>query len=531
MKVVTSQEMRAIDRAAIEGLGMPGVVLMENAGRGVFRELEAYMDGVKDLRALVVAGKGNNGGDGFVVARHLANHGAEVRIVLLGKVSEVQGDAKVNLEIARGMKLPIREIADEEALEDLANSLSEAEVVVDAIFGTGFTGKAEGLHGRAIEMMNEGEAPIIAIDCPSGLNVDTGFAEGACIEADLTVTMGLPKRGHLLYPGADLCGEVVVVDIGVPPSLVEQQKVRVATMEEEEARMLLPQRPGDAHKGDCGTVYLLAGSVGFTGAGAMASLAALRSGAGLVTWGLPQSLNDAMEAKVTEVMTKPLPETSARSLSVKALAESGSLLKKATVLALGPGISTHPETVELVHEAAATLTLPMVIDADGLNCLALKKGWAKSRSHSKAEWVLTPHPGEMARLLGITTEQVQMDRIGIAERAAEEFHATIVLKGAPTIIACSGQDTYINTTGNPGMASGGTGDVLTGIIAGFMAQGLSGYSAAKLGVYVHGLAGDLAAQEKTEPGMIAGDVLEKIPAALKQLLNYPEESEIHSLEV
>lgn len=516
MRVVTSQEMRAIDRAAIEGLGMPGVVLMENAGRGVFRHLEDYMDSVEDLRALVVAGKGNNGGDGFVVARHLANHGAEVQIALVGKMSEVQGDAKINLDIVRGMKLSITEILNEENLLGLADSLAEADVVVDAIFGTGFAGKAEGLQARAIEMMNKGEAPIVSIDCPSGLNVDSGFAEGACIEADLTVTMGLLKRGHLLYPGADLCGEVVVVDIGVPPYLVEQQKVRLATMEEDEARVLLPQRPRDAHKGDCGTVYLLAGSVGFTGAGVMASLSALRAGAGLVTWGLPQSLNDAMEAKLTEVMTKPLPETGARSLSVKALTESEPLLKKATVLALGPGVSTHPETVEMVHEAVTTLTLPMVIDADGLNCLALKKGWQKGL---KAELVLTPHPGEMARLLGITTEQVQKDRIGIAERAAGEFKATVVLKGAPTIIAQPGHDTYINTTGNPGMASGGSGDVLTGLIAGFMAQGLSGYGAAKLGVYVHGLAGDLAAEEKTEPGMIAGDILEKIPAALKLLLS------------
>jgi NAD(P)H-hydrate epimerase len=255
----------------------------------------------------------------------------------------------------------------------------------------------------------------------------------------------------------------------------------------------------------------------------MAGLSALRSGAGLVTWGLPMSLNDAMEAKLTEVMTKPLPETSARSLAVKALAESEALLKEATVLALGPGISTYPETAELVHQAVTTLTLPMVIDADGLNCLALKKGWKKN---SKAELVLTPHPGEMARLLGITIEEVQKDRIGITERAASEFQATVVLKGAPTIIAQPGQDTFINTTGNPGMATAGSGDVLTGLIAGFMAQGLSGYSAAKLGVFVHGLAGDLAAEEKTELGMIAGDILDKVPEALKILLSEEDDHNI-----
>ena len=515
MRVVTSQEMRAIDRAAIEGLGIPGVVLMENAGRGVFIHLTDFTEGVEGLRALVVCGKGNNGGDGFVVARHLANHGADVRIVLLGRISEVQGDAQANMAVVKGMGLPIVEVLDEEGLAPLTDSLLEADVVVDAIFGTGFSGKAEGLYASVIDRMNSCDSPLIAIDCPSGLNVDTGRPEGACVEADLTVTMALLKRGHLLYPGADLCGEVAVVDIGIPPSLVEQQKIRLATLEEDEARLLLPQRPRDAHKGDCGTVYLLAGSVGFTGAGAMTSLSALRAGAGLVTWGLPQSLNDAMEAKLTEVMTKPLPETSARSLALKALAESEALIKKAAVLALGPGISTHPETAEMVHQAVSTLTLPMVIDADGLNCLALKKGWKKN---PKAELVLTPHPGEMARLLGITTEDVQKDRIGITERAAQEFGATVVLKGAPTIIAQPGQDTFINTTGNPGMATAGSGDVLTGLIAGFMAQGLSGYSAAKLGVYVHGLAGDLAAEEKTELGMIAGDILDKVPEALKSLL-------------
>lgn len=515
MRVVTSQEMRAIDRAAIEGLGIPGLVLMENAGRGVFIHLTDFTDGVEGLRALVVCGKGNNGGDGFVVARHLANHGADVRIALLGKTSEVQGDAQVNMAVAKGMGLPIVEILEEEGLALLTDSLLEADVVVDAVFGTGFSGKAEGLYASVIDRMNSSDSPIIAIDCPSGLNVDTGRPEGACVEADLTVTMALLKRGHLLYPGADLCGEVAVVDIGIPLSLVEQQKIRLATLEEDEARLLLPQRPRNAHKGDCGTVYLLAGSVGFTGAGAMAGLSALRAGAGLVTWGLPQSLNDAMEAKLTEVMTKPLPETSARSLALKALAESEAFLKKATVLALGPGISTHPETAELVHQAVSTLTLPMIIDADGLNCLALKKGWKKN---SRSELVLTPHPGEMARLLNIATEDVQKDRIGITERAAQEFEATVVLKGAPTIIAQPNQDTCINTTGNPGMATAGSGDVLTGLIAGFMAQGLSGYSAAKLGVYVHGLAGDLAAEEKTELGMIAGDILDKVPEALKSLL-------------
>ena len=514
MRVVTSQEMKAIDRAAIEGLGIPGVVLMENAGRGVFIHLTDFTEGVEGLRALVVCGKGNNGGDGLVVARHLANHGADVRIALLGKTSEVQGDAKVNLDIARTMKLAISEIVDEKGLALLADSISGSDVIVDAIFGTGFSGKAEGLYASVIDQMNSSDSPLIAIDCPSGLNVDTGRSEGACVEADFTVTMALLKRGHLLYPGADLCGEVAVVDIGIPHSLVEQQNIRLATLEEDEARLLIPQRPRDAHKGDCGTVYLLAGSVGFTGAGAMAGLSALRAGAGLVTWGLPLSLNDAMEA-LTEVMTKPLPETSARSLSLKALAESEPLLKKASVLALGPGISTHPETAEMVHQAVSTLTLPMVIDADGLNCLALKKGWKKN---SRSELVLTPHPGEMARLLGITIEEVQKDRIGVAERAAQEFQATVVLKGAPTIIAQPNQDTCINTTGNPGMATAGSGDVLSGLIAGFMAQGLSGYSAAKLGVFVHGLAGDLAAEEKTELGMIAGDILDKVPETLKSLL-------------
>jgi len=523
MRVVTSQEMRAIDRAAIEGLGITGAVLMENAGRGVFIHLTDFTEGVEGLRALVVCGKGNNGGDGLVVARHLANHGADVRIALLGKTSEVQGDAKMNLDIARTMELPISEIVDEKGLALLADSISGSDVIVDAIFGTGFSGKAEGLYASVIDRMNSSDSPIIAIDCPSGLNVDTGRPESACIEADLTVTMALLKRGHLLYPGADLCGEVAVVDIGIPPSLVEQQKIRLATLEEDEARLLIPQRPRDAHKGDCGLVYLLAGSVGFTGAGAMAGLSALRAGAGLVTWGLPLSLNDAMEAKLTELMTNPLPETSARSLSVKALAESEAFIKKATVLALGPGISTHPETAEMVHQAVSTLTLPMVIDADGLNCLALKKGWKKD---SRSELVLTPHPGEMARLLGITTEEVQKNRITITEQAAREFGATVVLKGAPTIIAQPGQDTFINTTGNPGMATAGSGDVLTGLIAGFMAQGLSGYSAAKLGVYVHGLAGDLAAKEKTEFGMISGDILDKVPEALKSLLTEDGENNI-----
>ena len=459
-------------------------------------------------------GRGNNGGDGLVVARHLANRGYNVKTYVMAEPGKFTGDALTNLQIAQNMLLPLEFVLSEEQLEVHKEQIAASDLLVDAIFGTGLRGAVRGFAGSVIDFLNSTGLPVVAIDLPSGLEASTGKVEGPCIRAAMTVTMALPKRGLVLYPGADFVGELRVVDISVPPGLVKSQNIPVNLLEASEAAQLLPARPRDAHKGTFGRVLMLAGSVGFTGAAAMTSEAALRVGAGLVTLGIPRSLNDIMEVKLTEVMTRPLPETESLTLASEARDEIMGLLNDADVVALGPGLSRVPETVSLVQSLCKEIRIPKVIDADGLNALAEDRDVLTELGPGT---ILTPHPGEMARLMGCSVADVQSDRIGVAQNFAKERGVVLVLKGAPTVIADPQGTVYLNTTGNPGLASGGTGDVLTGAIAGFLAQGLDLADAAILGVYVHGLAGDMAAMTQGEVGMLAGDVLHHLPSAIQQL--------------
>jgi hydroxyethylthiazole kinase-like uncharacterized protein yjeF len=540
MKVVTAEEMRNIDMQTIQEVGIPGVVLMENAGMGVVRAIEDRWgdketrgQGDEEARKLalsppqpltpsphppvsvsILVGKGNNGGDGLVVARHLANRGYNVRTYVMAEPDKFTGDALTNLRIAQNMRLPLELILSEEQLEVHKEQIAASDLLVDAIFGTGLKGAVRGFAAGVIDFLNSTGVPIVAIDLPSGLEASTGKIAGPCIRAALTVTMALPKRGLLLYPGADFVGELQIVDIGVPPEVMECQNVPVNLLCASEVAKLLPARPRDAHKGTFGKTLILAGSVGFTGAAAMASEAALRAGAGLVTLGIPQSLNAIMEVKLTEVMTRPLPETEFSTLAGAARDGIMELLKNADVVALGPGLSREPETVSLVQSLCREIRIPKVIDADGLNALAEDRNVLTDLG---SQTILTPHPGEMARLMGCSVSDVQSDRIGAAQDFAEQHGVVLVLKGAPTVIADPQGSVYLNATGNPGLASGGTGDVLTGAIAGFLAQGLDLTDAAILGVYIHGLAGDLAAMTQGEAGMIAGDVLDHLPRAIQRL--------------
>jgi len=517
MKVVTAEEMRNIDMQTINAVGIPGVVLMENAGTGVVDAIEEWFSVESPGRRLPVSifvGKGNNGGDGLVIARHLTNRGYDIRTYLMAEADKFTGEALVNLQIARNMGLPMEFILSEEQLEEHKAEIAASGLLVDAIFGTGLKGAVRGFAAGVIDFMNSTGIPILAVDLPSGLEASTGKTEGACIRAALTVTMALPKRGLLLYPGANFVGDLQVVDIGVPPEVVESQDVSVNLVQASHAAELLPARPRDGHKGHFGKVLILAGSVGFTGAAAMTSEAALRVGAGLVTLGIPESLNAVMEVKLTEVMTRPLPETDFQSLASDAWDTIMALLDGIDVVALGPGLSTVPETVALVQSLCGEIHVPKVIDADGLNALAADKDSLRGLG---ADTILTPHPGEMARLMGCSISDVQSDRIGAAQSFAGEYGIILVLKGAPTVIADPDGTVYLNSTGNPGLASGGTGDVLTGAIAGFLAQGLSAIDAAVLGVYIHGLAGDLAAAAQGEAGMLAGDVLNNLPGAILRL--------------
>ena len=510
MKVVTAQEMRQIDQQTIEQIGIPGAVLMEHAGSAVVRAIHQHFP--KCQHIAIVVGKGNNGGDGLVVARQLAHVGQPIQIFLVSPPESFTGDALLNLQIAQSLNLPIAEILAEDALPELKIQLASTDLIVDSIFGTGLRGGVHGFIGDVIGCINEAGKPVVAIDLPSGLLADTGIAEGACIQATYTVTMGLPKRGNLIHPGAALTGQLEVADIGFPSSVIDAQTIQINWTQSSDAAELLPPRPTHSHKGSYGRVFVVAGSTGMTGAASLTSAGALRVGAGLVTLGTPKRLNSILEVKLSEVMTLPLPETSEGSLALAAKSHIIEAVERTkSVLAIGPGLSQHPETVALVHNLIRESDTPTVIDADGINALSQSTDILSSLS---PETVLTPHPGEMARLIGGTVEALERDRIGIAQQFAQAHNVTLVLKGAPTVIAHGNGEVWINSTGNPGMATGGMGDVLTGLIVGLMAQKVPAFDAAVLGVYLHGLAGDTVAESIGMHGLMAGDVLNNVPKAI-----------------
>ena len=395
MKLVTSETMRAIDTECIEKLGIPGLKLMENAGVGTVQFIERELGPQKGRNITVVCGKGNNGGDGFVIARELKRLGAAVSVYLAGHRDDVGGDAHANLErLGSGQ---VVELADGREISGFVEATTKSDLVVDAVFGTGFSGVPRGLSGTVIGQMNASGRPVLAVDVPSGLNATTGVAEGECVDATWTCTMGLAKRGFYLGHGRDRVGVLHVVDIGVPADAIESVGVQDFVLSIQEAASLLPGRSVDGHKGTFGRVLVVAGSVGYTGAAALTAMSALRSGAGLVHLGMPASLNDIMEVKLTEVITKPLAETDGRSLSPAALPGIRELLEGADSLALGPGLSSHPETEALVESIVAEVRVPCVIDADGLNALTPELIGQRT---GDAPVVLTPHPGEMARLTG-----------------------------------------------------------------------------------------------------------------------------------
>jgi hydroxyethylthiazole kinase-like uncharacterized protein yjeF len=509
--VLNASEMAQVDRTTIEDIQIPGVVLMENAGCGVVEEIERFLGDVFDKQFVIFCGKGNNGGDGYVIARHLYNRGAKVAVLLAGEKEKIKGDALINLKILENMAIEAREIA---SLEQIP-SFPQLDLIVDALLGTGVTGPVVGFLGELIDFMNSLDAPIISVDLPSGMETDTGAVHGACIKAEMTVTMAHLKTGLMFSPGRDLAGEIVVVDISVPPEVSQQFQGQRFLLEPEDIRSRLPNRKLDAHKTSCGKVVVFAGSVGMTGAATLTAISSLQVGAGLTKLGIPASLNPILEQKLTEVMTVPLAETNQQSISLKAKDQISELLDWTDVIAVGPGLSTHPDTVEFVKWILSSVNKPMVLDADGLNALASSPELIKNYP---ADLIITPHPGELARLINLSIADIQKDRLNVIQKFAMEWGKVIVLKGGPTIIAAPNGDLFINSTGNPGLATGGSGDVLTGMIAGLLAQKLSAIDAALVGVYLHGLAGDLAAADLSEMGMIAGDICDYLPAAIKELI-------------
>lgn len=509
--LVTADEMRQLDRIAIEQYGIPGLMLMENAGLQVIRHVEQRFGSWQGKRVLVLCGTGNNGGDGMVVARHAMQRGADVLAVLAGDPEKVTGDALTNLRIAQKLGI-LRPLKDTRDLEPIWGN-AHWDIVVDALLGIGVKGEVRGTIGDVIGFFERCLVPVVAVDVPSGIDADTGAVCGRAIRATLTVTFGAMKVGLAVYPGAEYAGEVVVADIGIPAAEVEHASIPRRLLTWEQIREWLPARPPNAHKGHFGHVLVIGGSVGLAGAPMMAAESALRVGAGLCSVAVPQSIYTPAAATLREAMVRPLPEAPEGCLCRDSISELGPLLERATVLAIGPGWSTHLPAREALRELLKVVQVSCVIDADALNCIALDPDILPAQH---PPLVLTPHPGEMARLMNTDTATVQANRLEMARSAAERFEAVVVLKGARTVIATPEGRIWVNPTGNAGMATGGSGDVLTGVIAGLLAQALGVEQSAAAGVYIHGLAGDIAVEQTGQAGLIAGDIIRYLPKAMRR---------------
>jgi ADP-dependent NAD(P)H-hydrate dehydratase / NAD(P)H-hydrate epimerase len=520
MKIVTAGEMRETDRATSQRFGVPSLALMENAGTAVADFVVAKYPLAE--RIGVICGKGNNGADGFVAARKLKAAGREVRIVLLAEPSELRGDAAEMFG-----KLPIAPVivrSSEELKKEQARAVFESEALVDAILGTGFKPPMSGSYAEAIRLLNGSSASVVAVDIPSGADADVmGEQTGAVARADAVVTFTAPRRAHIFGRLTD--GPTVIAPIGSPDDAIASS-LQLNLITAREVAPLIGPRPLAANKGNFGHVLVIGGSVGKAGAAAMAGMAVLRTGAGLSTVATSKSVLATVAGFHPEVMTEPLDETDTGSISTRALADGrmDALIKGKTVLAVGPGISHHAETSEFVRSVVVKCTTPLVLDADGLNAFEGRSGELNGKGRSL---VITPHPGEMARLAGSTVAAVQRDRINVARTFAREHELIVVLKGHRTLIAQPDGAVWVNTTGNPGMATGGTGDILTGMVAGLIAQNPEHIAEAVIAaVHLHGLAGDVARESMGEHSLVATDLVKALPEAFRRVREFAASSRV-----
>ena len=518
MRVLTAAQMREADRRTIEEVGIPSIALMENAGRQIVSAMHATIDDLESRRVGILCGRGNNGGDGFVVARLLSQQGLSVCIYLLGGAEDVGGDAGTNLRIAQSLGLSIVEVVDRDAWDRARSSVDECDVLVDAMFGTGLNKPLDDLSSKVAGDVNALNVPVVAVDLPSGLLADQTDPIGEAIEADVTVTLGAPKVALLLPSAESWAGDLVIADIGVPSSIIDDLPgERLELLTPEEVGLLIPPRPDDTHKGDFGHVLVVAGSVGKTGAAVLAGLGALRSGAGLVTVATPRRCVSSVSSAVPEYMTLPLPEAEDGTVAADAL---GLILEfGCDVIAVGPGLGTSADVSALVHGLVERSSVPLVLDADALNVFATDPSRLTGRDGVPI--VITPHPGEMARLCQSTSAEVQSNRLNTARRFAKEHQLFVVLKGSGTVIADPDGAMWINLTGNAGMSTGGVGDVLTGVAAAWLAQlGRPDY-ACQVAVFLHGLAGDLASDEHGEVALIASDLVACLGKAAREVTQPP----------
>jgi ADP-dependent NAD(P)H-hydrate dehydratase / NAD(P)H-hydrate epimerase len=514
MRILNADQMREADRRTIHDIGLASLVLMENAGRQVVAAIESLYPDLGDRSVAIVCGKGNNGGDGFFVARTLQQRGVDVSVFVIGKVSEVKGDARVNLEILGRIGQNVVEVADETAWELHGTEITGHDLIVDAMFGTGLKAALTGFYETVVADLNEGGVPIVSIDMPSGMSADTCDLIGDAIEATVTVTLGAPKLPLILPPAESKSGEVVVADIGIPADVFEQlEGPYIELLTREQMRPLIPARAVDAHKGDFGRVVVVAGSVGKAGAAALCAQGAMRSGAGLVTVASPRSCQPTIAAHAVEYMTEALDETPDGTVHFAAAAAV--LAIDADVIVAGPGLGRGEGVTTFVRELLDKYDGPLVLDADALNAFADEPSLLVGREGR--DLIITPHPGEMARLVGCTVEDLQADRIGIATDFVKRHKLYLVLKGYRTLVVTPEGKVFVNPTGCAGMATGGTGDVLAGMIAGWLGQLLDAEAACCLAVYLHGSAGELADADNGEVSMTASDLVDHIGDAVLEL--------------
>jgi len=514
MRLCSATEMMSFDRQATAELGIPGTVLMETAGRACCDQFVAFFGKQSPCKILIVAGKGNNGGDGYVMARVLVDRGYQVVTLVLGEEKDITGDAKVMLQIIQKLGVTVKFVTTADHLDQQFGIVNPA-IIVDAIFGTGLKSTVRGLQEVAIRLINESTASVLSVDIPSGVDSSNGRVCGVAVQADTTVTFDHAKIGHGSMPGALNTGKLCVADIGIPQAGRPPFTTQVNLLDRELVQSLLPPRSARGHKGKFGHLLVVAGSTGKTGAASLAGNSGVRSGCGLVTVATPATIHDIIEIKLTEAMSYRLIDHNG-FLTFAATKQIEELLVERQALAIGPGLGQSPALFEMLAILIANTTVPIVIDADGLNLLAGQLDCLPKKS--EAQIVLTPHPGEMARLTGLTIAEIEADRFNIAQKFAIKHNVILVLKGPRTIVAAPDQRVNINTSGNDGLASGGSGDVLTGLIGGLLAQGVDVFTAASLAVWLHGRAAELVAVQQGTAGMVASDLLSQLPVARAELV-------------
>jgi len=504
MKVSSVAKMRELDWKAIEKFGIGDELLMENAGLASYGVIQSEI-GVAGRRFVVFCGVGNNGGDGLVIARKIHSNGGEARVYIVGNRKKFEGAAAMNLAIIERLSLHVEELKDAASAEAV---VCGCDAIIDAIFGTGLTRDVRGLHREVIELMNRAGKPVFSVDIPSGVNGDTGMVMGAAVQADWTVTFGLPKAGNLLFPGHGLCGRLYVTHISFPPSLYASDSLRV----EINTPPALPPRRVDGHKGDFGDVLFVAGAAGYLGAPHFAAFSFLKAGGGYSRLAAPRSIVPHLAGSGSEIVFIPQEETSAGSIALANKEFLLELSEKVDMVVMGPGLSLDSETQELARELARGIEIPLLLDGDGITALCEDLKVIQER---KAPTILTPHLGELSRITGIGVEKIRANRIEVLQKATADLKAIIVMKGAHSLIGYPDGRIFINLSGNPGMATAGSGDVLTGTIAAMFGLGLPLEDAVRKGVFMHGLAGDLAAECEGEDGITAGDIMEYLPLAVK----------------